>query len=119
LVAFAARNLPEEALDARASLLIAEALTATAAGESTTASAAFVEALRLLEELNLPLDLAEARMALARSLNAFGDVTGARTELERARTMFVRIGATTRQEAIDRELEELVEGPAPAGPSTL
>jgi len=44
---------------------------------------------------------------------------GARAELERARTMFVRIGATTRQEAIDRELEQLVEGPAPAGPSTM
>jgi hypothetical protein len=58
-------------------------------------------------------------MALGLSLRAFGDLTGARAELERARTMFVRIGATTRRDAIDRELAELVEGPAPAGPSTV
>jgi hypothetical protein len=98
---------------------MAEASAATAAGESTTASAAFAEALRLYEELDMPLDLAEARMSLGRSLHAFGDLTGARTELERARATFVRIGATTRRDAIDRELAELVEGPAPTGPSNL
>jgi class 3 adenylate cyclase/tetratricopeptide (TPR) repeat protein len=119
LVAFAARNVPEEDAYARSSLLMAEALVATATGESATAATAFAEALRLIEELDMPLELADARMALGLSLRAFGDVMGARAELERARTMFVRIGATTRQEAIDRELEELVEGPAPAGPSTL
>jgi len=32
--------------------------------------------------------------------------------------MFVRIGATTRQDAIDHELAELVEGSAPTSPST-
>src|SRR2546423_2536723 len=119
LVVFAARNLPEEAADARASLLMAEAITATAAGEASTASAGVAEALRLFEELNLPLDLAEARMALARSLRAFGDVTGAMTELQRARAIFVSVGATTRRDTIDRELGELVEGPTPAGPSNL
>ena len=119
LVSFAARNLPEEAADARASLLMAEAIAGTAAGESVTAAAAFAEAFRLFEELNVPLDLAEARLALARSLRSLGDVTGARTELERARAIFVRIGATTRRDTIDAELAELVEGPAPAGPSTV
>jgi hypothetical protein len=98
---------------------MAEATVATAAGESATASTAFAEALRLYEELDLPLDVAETRMALGRSLRAFGDVIGARTELERARAIFVRVGATTRRDAIDRELAELVEGPAPAGPSTV
>jgi hypothetical protein len=58
-------------------------------------------------------------MALGRSLRALGDVTGARAELERARAIFVRIGATTRRDAIDTELAALVEGPAPAGPSTV
>jgi class 3 adenylate cyclase/tetratricopeptide (TPR) repeat protein len=119
LVAFAARNLPEEDALARSSLLLAEAVVATATGEATTASTAFAEALRLIEELDMPLELAEARMALGLSLRTFGDATGARTELERARAMFVRIGATTRRDAIDRELVELVEGPAAAGPSTL
>jgi class 3 adenylate cyclase/tetratricopeptide (TPR) repeat protein len=119
LVVFAARSLPEEATDARAALLMAEAVVATASGEPTAAGTAFAEALRLWDELNVPIDLAEARLALARSLRALGDVTGARTELERARTIFARVGATTRQDTIDRELADLVEGPAPAGPSTV
>jgi class 3 adenylate cyclase/tetratricopeptide (TPR) repeat protein len=119
LVAFAARNLPEEDPYSRSSLLMAEATVATAAREPAAAATAFAEALRLIEELGIPLDLAEARMALGRSLHALGDVTGARTELERARAIFARIGATTRREAIDRELTELVEGPAPAGPSSM
>ena len=119
IVVFAARSVPEEDVHARALLLMAEASVATAAGESATASASFAEALRLYEELDMPLDLAEARMTLGRSLHAFGDLTGARTELERARATFVRIGATIRRDEIDHELSELVKGPAPAGPSTV
>ena len=118
LVVFAARNLPEEDAFARSALLMAEAVVATAADESAAAATAFAEALRLMEELGMPLDLAEARLVLGLSLEKFGDLTGARTELERARAIFARIGAETRQEAIDAELERLVEGPAPTGPST-
>ena len=101
LVAFAARSVPEEDPQCPAWLLLAEALVATAAGESAAAAAAFAEALRLFEELDYPLDVAEARFALGRSLRAFGDVTGARAELERARSTFVRIGADIRRDAID------------------
>jgi class 3 adenylate cyclase/tetratricopeptide (TPR) repeat protein len=119
LVAFAARNLPEEDAYARSSLLLAEAIVATAGGESSTAATAFAEALRLIEELGMPRELGEARMALGRSLRSFGDLTGARAELERARAIFVRIGANTRRDAIDTELAELAEGPARAGPSSL
>jgi class 3 adenylate cyclase/tetratricopeptide (TPR) repeat protein len=118
LVAFAARSVPEEDTVARAALLMAEAAVATASSESVAAATAFAEALRLFEEINVPIDLAEVRLALGRSLRTFGDITGARTELSRARSIFVRIGATTRQDAIDRELAELVAGPAPAGPAT-
>ena len=66
----------------------------------------------------MPRELGEARLALGRSLRSFGDLTGARAELERARAIFVRIGANTRRDAIDAELAEVVEGPATAGPST-
>ncbi|CAN5177939.1 AAA family ATPase [soil metagenome] len=117
LVAFAARNLPEEDTYARSSFLLAEASVATAAGEAATAATAFAEALRLIEDLKMPFELGDARMALGRSLRAFGDVSGARTELERARAIFARIGATTRRDALDLELQELTEGPARAGPS--
>src|ERR671931_644881 len=119
LVAFAARSVPEEAAYARSYLLLAEATVATAARESMTAAAAFAEALRLLEELDFAIDVAEARLALGRSLRAFGDVIGARVELERARAIFVRMDADFRRATIDAELAELVEGPARAGPSTV
>jgi tetratricopeptide (TPR) repeat protein len=117
IVAFAARSVPEEDVLARALLLMAEAGAATAAGESATAAVAFAEALRLYEELDYPLDLAEARMTFGRSLRALGDVIGARTELERARSNFAGIGADIRRDQIDAELAEMVEGPAPTGPS--
>jgi class 3 adenylate cyclase/tetratricopeptide (TPR) repeat protein len=119
LVAFAARNLPEEDPYARSSLVLAEAIVATATGESATAATAYAEALRLIEELGMPRELGEARMALGRSLRSFGDLTGARAELERARAIFARIGAETRREAIDAELTEIVEGPTGDGPSTV
>ena len=109
ILAFAARSVPEEDPQSRSWLLLSEALVATASGESTTATAALAEALRLFEEINFSLDVAEARFALGRSLRAFGDVTGARVELERARVMFVRLGADIRRDAIDRALTELVE----------
>jgi class 3 adenylate cyclase/tetratricopeptide (TPR) repeat protein len=119
IVAFAARSLSEDDPYSRCSLLMAEAIVATAAGEPAAAATSFAEALRLFEELNIPLDLAEARLALGHSLQSFGDYTGARAELERARAIFTRIGAATRQAKVDAELADFVEGPTPAGPSTV
>ena len=117
IVAFAARSVTEEDRESRSYLLLAEAAVATAAEESVTAGAAFAEGLRLLEELDFVLDVAEARLALGRSLRSFGETTGARVELERARSMFALMGADLRRDEIDAELAELVEGPAPTGPS--
>jgi class 3 adenylate cyclase/tetratricopeptide (TPR) repeat protein len=114
LVGFAGRNLPEEDLYARAALLLAEASVAAASGEQAATATAFAEALRLLEEQHLTIDLAEARMSLARALRSFGDTVGARTELERARTAFGRMGASGFVDAIDRELTTL-EGAGRAG----
>ncbi len=117
LVSFAARNLPEEDAYARACLLLAEASVATARNEPTAAATSYAEALRVIEELNLPLELGEVRHALARSLRAFDDVSGARTEYERARAIFMRAGAITPSQRIERELAELTEGPVDTGPS--
>jgi len=116
LVAFAARSVPEEDHYARAALLIAEAIVATASGEATSASTAFAEALRLLDGQKLQLDLGEARMELARSLRSFGDVRGARTELELARATFARMGARAVVTEIDDQLGLLTEGAGEAGP---
>ena len=118
LVGLAGRHLPEEDLYARSSLLLAEAIVATAGGESAAATTAFAEALRLIESLGMPLELGEARMTLGRSLRSFGNENDARAELERARAVFARIGATTRRDAIDRDLAELVERPVRADQPT-
>ena len=117
IVAFAARDVPDEDAYARAALALAEATVATAAGEHVSATASFDQAVRLLEDQGLVTDLAEARLAFARALRSFGDVTAARTELERARTSFKRMDADSLLEQIDREVEELAERPGPAGPS--
>src|SRR5215831_9008299 len=119
IAAFAARGVPEKDPHSSAWLSLTEGWVATAAGEPAAAAAAFAEAVRLFEELNYPLDVADARFAFARSLLTFGEVVGGRTELERARSTYVRIGADIRRDAVDAELAELVEGPAPAGPSTV
>jgi predicted ATPase/class 3 adenylate cyclase len=119
LLAFAARNVPEEDAYARAALLVAEAIVATGAGEETTAATAFAEALRLLEEQQLVIDLGETRILLARALRTFGDVVGARTELERASVTFARMEARTLVDEIDRGLAELAEGPPAAAPSVV
>jgi predicted ATPase/class 3 adenylate cyclase len=116
LVAFAARSVPEEDHYARAALLIAQAIVATESGESTAAATAFAEALRLMEDQELQLDLGEARIELARSLRSFGDVHGARTELERARATFARMGARAVVADIDKQLELLLEGADGVGP---
>ena len=117
IVVFAARGVPHEDPFCRSWLLLAEALVATKSGEQATAATSFAEALRLLEELDFALDVAEARFGLGRALREFGDVTGARVEFERARSIFARLGADIRRDAIDRALAELVEGQAQASTS--
>ena len=108
IVVFAARSVPHEDPFCRSWLLLAEALVATKSGEQATAATSFAEALRLLEELDFALDVAEARFGLGRALRELGDETGARVEFERARSIFVRLGADIRRDAIDRALAELV-----------
>jgi class 3 adenylate cyclase/tetratricopeptide (TPR) repeat protein len=117
LVAFASRNLPAEDLFARASLRLADASVATAVGDNR-AIAAYVEAIQLIEELNMAVELGEARTDFGRALATFGDAARARAQFERARALFVRIGATARANELDRELAELVARPTSAGPAT-
>jgi tetratricopeptide (TPR) repeat protein len=72
LVAFAARNVPEEDAYARAALLVAEGIVASNDGEEAAAATAFSEALRLLDQQHLCVDLAETRVLLGRALRSFG-----------------------------------------------
>lgn len=118
LVSFASRSLPEEDPYARAAVLLAEGIVAAATDEPATASTAFTESLGILEENRLVTDLGEARVAFARSLRRLGEVTGARIELERARTIFAEMEARAFVEEIDAELRELAAGAGVAGPRT-
>jgi class 3 adenylate cyclase/tetratricopeptide (TPR) repeat protein len=117
LVAFAARSLPEEDRYARAALLVAEGIVAAAAGDNNAATASFDEGLRVLEEQRLPIELAEARLAFARALAEFGELSGARIELERARGIFKRIGAVGLADKLQQELDEPANGTGSAGPA--
>jgi class 3 adenylate cyclase/tetratricopeptide (TPR) repeat protein len=117
LVAFAARSQPEEDAYARATLLIAGAISSAAVGDRSAATASFQEALGLLEAQQLPIELGEARLTFARILGSFGEETGARLELERARAIFKRIDAPGLVEQIDRELGKRASGAGSAGPT--
>ena len=117
LVAFASRNIPEEDGYARATSLVAAALASTAAGDGNAATANFEEALRLLEDQQLPIELGEARLAFARALRSFGEKTGTRIELERARAIFKRVEAPGLIAEIDEELAKLASGTGVSGPT--
>jgi class 3 adenylate cyclase/tetratricopeptide (TPR) repeat protein len=115
LVEFAARNLPEEDSYARAELLRAQARVCAAVGESAAATTSFTEALRLLEELHLSVELAETRIALARALAQLGDMAGARTAFQLARSACAHMGLRMLVDQIDADVAEIEEGAGPSG----
>jgi class 3 adenylate cyclase/tetratricopeptide (TPR) repeat protein len=115
LVEFAARNLPEEDSYARAELLRAQARVCAAVGESAAATTSFTEALRLLEELHLSVELAETRIALARALAQLGDIAGARTAFQLARSACAHMGLRMLVDQIDADVAEIEEGAGPSG----
>jgi hypothetical protein len=98
---------------------LAQASVAEAKGDAVAACSSFDEALALLEQRRVALDLAEARIAFARALRRFGDADGARSQLERAAAALADVDARLLLDAIDGELAELAGGaPAARGPAT-
>src|SRR5207248_5900021 len=73
LAVFAFRNVPEQDGYARAAGLLIEAALRTAEGRREVAEPAFLEAIELIEQQRLPLDLAEARLGYGRALRRLGD----------------------------------------------
>jgi class 3 adenylate cyclase/tetratricopeptide (TPR) repeat protein/ribosomal protein L40E len=116
LAVFAFRSVPEEDLYGRAAGLLIEANLRTAEGRGDVARESFVNALELLAQQGLPLDLGEARLAYGRALRRLGDDAAARTELEQARVDLAAMGASGLVDEIDRELGEIDEGAGVAGP---
>jgi tetratricopeptide (TPR) repeat protein len=121
----AARSVPEEDPYARAACLLIDGQLTTADARLADASARYGEAMRLLEQQQMPLDLSEARLAFGRALRSLGDNAGAAAELEKAREDLDRMGARGLVGEVDRELaelrrelEELGEGAGTTGPLT-
>jgi class 3 adenylate cyclase/tetratricopeptide (TPR) repeat protein len=117
LLEFAKRDAPEEDPYATTHVLLAEASLACGMGDAATAARAYADALRLLEEQQLVIELAETRLELARALHRFADAAGARTELDRAREVFAAMGAIAHLAEIDGMVAGLeAEGAGVAGP---
>jgi predicted ATPase len=99
--------VPPEDVTARATLLVARATVATAEGERQEALASWSEATRLHEAQRLDVDLPAIRRAYASALARFGDVPGARAQLELARETLSRIGADSAAAAVEADLATL------------
>jgi class 3 adenylate cyclase/tetratricopeptide (TPR) repeat protein len=104
IVEFAARDLPEEDPWARVCLLLAQGLVATAGGDDGSAGPAFAEAVRLVEELDMPRELGEAHWTIARALERSGRTGEARVELTTARELLARTEATALVSLVESEL---------------
>ncbi len=118
LVEFADRSSWEEHPYAQAAVLLAGAVLATAKGDPQDAAKRYGEAVALLDELGLPIELNHARIAYGRALSALGEYEEAHEQLERARGGCKEMGATGLLRDVERVLNEIggragVPGPAP------
>jgi predicted ATPase len=114
LADFAAREVPEEDPYARAALLLAQASVAVAEGDRDAALNRYPEALLLLEEQRLLIDLAEGRLTFARALHRFGRHEEARVQFEAARQTLAPMGAHGLIAEMERELTRLALLPTAA-----
>jgi predicted ATPase/class 3 adenylate cyclase len=104
LAEFAGRDVPEENPYASAALRLAEASVATAHRESELAAERYAEAVTLLEQLDMRIEVSQSRLAFGRSLRELGDLAGAREQLELAREACIAMGATGLAAEAEREL---------------
>ena len=115
LVAFAARNVPEEDVYSRAALLLAEASVAAAEGDGDAALSRYPEALLLLEEQHLLIDLAEGHLTFGRTLRRFGRPDEAKAQFGRAYQIAGPMGAQALIAELERESPGLAHPTAAAG----
>ena len=104
LAEFAGRDVVEENVYALATLRIAEAAVATAQRHASAAVEGYTEAISLLEQLDLKIEVLQSRLAFGRALRELGEAERARQELERVREAWLVMGATGLVAEVDREL---------------
>jgi class 3 adenylate cyclase/tetratricopeptide (TPR) repeat protein len=111
LAEFAARGVAETNFYARAEVRLAEAFVLAAEGDRDGACERFEEALALIEQQGMAIELAEARISFSRVLRHFGDEQSAREQLERARAGLASVDATRLVEQVNEELAKMAAGP--------
>jgi tetratricopeptide (TPR) repeat protein len=110
LVDFAARGTGVDHPYTRAAIQMAEAALSTAVGDLGGSATRYEEAIALLDELGLPLELSQARIAYSRILREMGESEAAREQLDAARAACDRMGATGLLTGIDQELALIGSG---------
>ncbi|MBA2460863.1 MAG: AAA family ATPase, partial [Actinobacteria bacterium] len=104
ILGFAERDPLGDYAYALAAVRLARATLAVAQRAEEEARACYDEALRVLEESHLPIDLCLARVAYARALASFGDVEAAHAQLKDARETCGLIAADGLAADVDRQL---------------
>jgi tetratricopeptide (TPR) repeat protein len=111
LTEFAARGLEGEDPYARAAVYMADAALANGRGDMATSRTRYDEAIAILDELGLPIELSQARISYGRMLRDAGEPEAARAQFEEARAACERMGAT----GLLAEIEEQLALAAAAG----
>jgi hypothetical protein len=104
LVEFAARGTGVDHPYVNAAIAMAEAGLLNAIGDLAAAASRYEEAVGILDELGLPLELSQARVAYARILRDMGESAAAREQLDIARVACERMGATGLLVDVDQQL---------------
>ncbi|MFN2545606.1 MAG: adenylate/guanylate cyclase domain-containing protein [Actinomycetota bacterium] len=100
-LAAAGTSIPDEDAYALAAVWLAEASLATARGDEKVARKRYEAALEALAKQQLLTDEGETRVEYARALRRFGDDDGSRAQLQTAREIFTRCGASGLLEQLD------------------
>ena len=109
LAEFASRNVPEEDPYAQAEVRLMEGALAGARLNGSAALAGYERGIALLEEQQLALETADARVELAHVLVHVGDPERAEAELEEARGQYAAVGALGRLLEVEDVLRVLGE----------
>jgi class 3 adenylate cyclase/tetratricopeptide (TPR) repeat protein len=107
VLADARAAVPPEDEYAAAAVLLAEALVSAGGADHAGAWHSFVEAMRIMESLQLWLDRGDTQILHARALARDGLYARAEGEFAQARSLFAQLGADAMVEDIDRELSLL------------
>jgi class 3 adenylate cyclase len=118
LAEFAGRDVSEENPYASAALRLAEASVATAQRESELAAERYAEAVALLEQLDMRIEVSQSRLAFGRALRELGELAGAREQLELAREACIAMGAGGLAAEVERELALVGSGAGVSGPAS-